>query len=208
MAEERRVLAGFLVVAAGAVLSLAISATFIFTGLLQTQFEAFFEATEGQLPPGLQENFVALTGVSSLVLSVLWPFVIWARGLARHAARHTVFRWRGISFGYVRRRWGGVPSVRALYAGIRPLQAIQVSLDPTGAAASILGLLSSLISLAFFVWFVVLVVIGAAQARNISYGESTGSCAISCAGCFGIIIGIVVILGVIISIVAGAAGSQ
>ena len=89
-----------------------------------------------------------------------------------------------------------------------PLQALQVTLDPTGVAASILGLLGSLLSLVFLAWFVVLVVIGAAQARNIGYGESTGSCAISCAGCLGLIIGVVVVLGVIISIVAGAAGSQ
>ena len=78
VAEERRVLAGFLVVAVGAALSLIVSATFIFTGLLQTQFETFFEATEGQIPPELRENFVALTGVSSVVLAVVWPFVIWA----------------------------------------------------------------------------------------------------------------------------------
>lgn len=208
VAEGRRVLAGFLVVAAGAVLGLAISATFIFTGLLQTQFETFFEATEGQLPPDLRENFVALTGVSSLVLSVLWPFVIWAVV--------------SLVMQLVTRFFGGEGPLSATFAAVgvaylpyvlstlvsAPLQVLQVSLDPTSAAASILGLLSSLISLAFLAWFVVLVVIGAAQARNISYGESTGSCAISCAGCLGIIIGVVVILGVIISIVAGAAGSQ
>ncbi|MDP8939047.1 MAG: hypothetical protein M3N10_01905 [Actinomycetota bacterium] len=70
-----------------------------------------------------------------------------------------------------------------------------------------LGLLSVLLSLAFLIWFVALVVIGAAQARNIGYGESTGSCAISCAGCLGLIIGGVVIVAVMVSVVAGAAGS-
>lgn len=207
-AEERRTLAGFLVVASGAVLSLAISATFIFTGLLQTQFEEFFEATQGQLPPGFRENFVALTGVSSIVLSVLWPFVIWA----------TV----SLVMQLVTRFFGGEGPLSAMFAAVgvayvpyvistlvsAPLQVLQVSLEPASATASILGLLSSLLSLAFLVWFAVLVVIGAAQARGIGYGESTGSCAISCAGCLGSIIGVVVIVGVIISIVAGAAGPQ
>ncbi|HZY66596.1 MAG TPA: hypothetical protein VFE21_12080 [Rubrobacteraceae bacterium] len=70
-----------------------------------------------------------------------------------------------------------------------------------------LGLLSALLSLAFLIWFVALVVIGTAQARNIGYGESTGSCAISCAGCLGLIIGGVVIVAVMVSVVVGAAGS-
>ena len=206
MAEERRVLAGFLVVAAGAVLSLVVSAIFIFTGLLQTQFETFFEATESQIPPELRENFVALTGVSSVVLAVVWPFVIWAVV--------------SLLMQLVTRFFGGEGPLSAMFAVVgvaylpyvvstlvsAPLQVVQVSLDPTGAAASVLGLLGSLLSLAFLVWFVVLVVIGAAQARNIGYGESTGSCAISCAGCLGLIIGVVVVLGVVISVVAGASG--
>lgn len=56
VAEGRRVLAGFLVVATGAALGLITSAIFVFTGLLQTQFEAFFEATQGQFPPGFRET--------------------------------------------------------------------------------------------------------------------------------------------------------
>lgn len=208
VAEGRRVLAGFLVVAAGAVLSLISSAIFIFTGLLQTQFEAFFEATQGQLPPELQENFVALTGVSSLILAVLWPFVIWVVV--------------SLVMQLVTRFFGGEGPLSAMFAAVgvaylpyvlstlvsTPLQTLQVALDPTSVAAGILGLLGGLLSIVFLAWFVVLVVIGAAQARNISYGESTGSCAISCGGCLGLIIGVVVVLGVVVSIIAGAAGSQ
>ena len=92
VAAERKVLAGFLVVAAGAALGLITSAIFIITGLLQTQFETFFEATQGQLPPELRENFVSLTGVFSLITAVLWPFVILGRGLVAHAARYALFR--------------------------------------------------------------------------------------------------------------------
>ena len=208
VAEGRRVLAGFLVVAAGAALSLISSAIFIFTGLLQTQFETFFEATQGQLPPDLRENFVALTGVSSLIFAVLGPFVIWAVV--------------SLVMQLVTRFFGGEGPLSAMFAAIgvaylpyvistlisAPLQAIQVTLDPTSVVAQILGLASGLLSVVFLVWFVVLVVIGAAQARNISYGESTGSCAISCAGCLGLIIGVVVVLAVVASLIAGTASPQ
>ena len=208
VAEGRRVLAGFLVVATGAALGLITSAIFVFTGLLQTQFEAFFEATQGQFPPGFRENFVALTGVSSIVFSVLWPFVLWVVV--------------SLVMQLVTRFFGGEGPLSAMFAAVgvaylpyvlstlvsAPVQAAQVTLDPTGAVAQLLGLLSALLSLAFLIWFVALVVIGAAQARNIGYGESTGSCAISCAGCLGLIIGGVVIVAVVVPVVAGAAGSQ
>lgn len=208
VAEGRRMLSGFLVVATGAILGLVTSAIFIFTGLLQTQFEAFFEATEGQIPQDLRENFVALTRVSSIILAVLWPFVLWAVV--------------SLVMQLVTRFFGGEGPLSAMFAAIgvaylpyvlstlvsAPLQALQVALDPTSAAASILGLLSGLLSLVFLAWFVVLVVVGAAQARNISYGESTGSCAISCAGCLGLIIGGAVLVAVVVSVIASAAGSQ
>ncbi|CAN5551630.1 hypothetical protein BH24ACT22_BH24ACT22_16230 [soil metagenome] len=208
VAEDRRVLSGFLVVAAGAVLSLLISAIFIFTGHLQTQIEAFFRATEGQIPPELQENFAALTGVLSLIYAVLWPFAIWVS--------------ISLIMQLVTRFFGGEGPLSAMFAVVgvaylpyvlstlvsTPIQALQATLDPTGAAASILGLLGGLLSLVFLAWFMVLVVVGAALARNIGYGESTGSCAISCAGCLGLIIGVVIILGIVVSVFAGAAGSQ
>lgn len=207
VAEGRRTLAGFLVVAAGAALGLITSAIFIFTGLLQTQFGGIFETTEGQIPPELRENFVAFTGISSLVFSVLWPFVLWAVVT--------------LVMQLVTRFFGGEGPLSAMFAAIgvaylplvisalisAPLQALQVALGPTSTASQILGLLGGLLSIAFLIWFVALVVIGAAQARNISYGESTGSCAISCAGCFGLIIGVVVVLALVVSVLAGAAGS-
>lgn len=208
VAEGRHVLSGFLVVAAGAVLGLITSAIFIFTGHLQTQFEAFFSATEGQIPPELQENFVALTGVSSLVLAVLWPFVIWVSVSLIMQLVTRFFRGEGpLSAMFAVVGVAYLPYVLSTLIST-PIQALQATLDPTGAAASILGLLGGLLSLGFLVWFVVLVVIGAALARNIGYGESTGSCAISCAGCFGLIIGVVIVLAIVVSVVAGAAGSQ
>lgn len=208
VAEGRRVLSGFLVVAAGAALGLVTSAVFIFSGLLQTQFEEFFEATQGQFPPAFRENFVELIGIFSIVFSLLWPFALWVVAT--------------LVMQLITRFFGGEGPLSAMFAVVgvaympyvlstlvsAPLQALQVTLDPTGATAQLLGVLSALLSIAFLLWFIVLVVIGAAQARNISYGESTGSCAISCAGCLGLIIGGAVVLAVVISVIASAAGSQ
>ena len=44
-------------------------------------------------------------------------------------------------------------------------------------------------------WFVVLVVIGASQARGPDHVESAGSCAVSCVGCAGLIILVVIVVG-------------
>ena len=74
-------------------------------------------------------------------------------------------------------------------------------------ATTILGLLSFLLWLAALVWFVVLVVIGAAFARRVGYGESAGSCAISCAGLVGLILVVVVIVAVVVAAIVGAVGS-
>ena len=60
---------------------------------------------------------------------------------------------------------------------------------PVGAALDYLVFLASI---GFSLWYVVLVVVGAACARNIGYGESAGSCALSCVGLVILIIVVVV----------------
>lgn len=206
-AEDRKTLAGFLVVATGAIIGLITSAIFVFSGLMETQFEAIFEAGQGQLPPALRENFAAIAVISSILLSVLWPFVLWAlvslvmqlvtRFFGGEGPLSAMFAVIGVAY---------LPYVLSALVSV-PIQALQMTIDPMSAAAQLLGILSGLLSMAFLAWFAILVVIGAAQARNISYGESTGSCAISCAGCIGLIIGAVVVLAVVASVIA-AAGSQ
>jgi hypothetical protein len=99
-----------------------------------------------------------------------------------------------------------MPSVVSALIGI-PIAGLIALIGPTGTVAVVLLGISSLIGLVAFLWSVVLIVIGAAQARNIGYGESAGSCAISCAGCFGLIIGGALLVVLAISVIAGAAGS-
>jgi hypothetical protein len=110
----------------------------------------------------------------------------------------------------------GVAQVPFLVSAIisLPIVGLQIVLGPPDSASenpvsSLLGLLSSLLGLAFFIWFAVLVVIGTALARRVSYGQSTGSCAISCAGLIGLLLVVtvvVVVLIVAIIVVANPSG--
>ena len=54
-------------------------------------------------------------------------------------------------------------------------------------------------------WYVVLVGIGAAQARHLGYAESAGSCAVSCVGCAGLIILVVIVVGLGAALLIGPA---
>lgn len=207
VAEERRVLLGFGVVALYAALGLVGGGIATLGGLTQAQF-----GTGGaELPPEFQD-FLVYAGVFSLVLAVLQPFVLWllVSGLMQ----------------LVTRFFGGTDPFSAMLAvvGIAqvplaisalvniPVVGLQILLgspDPSSEnpAITILGLLSGLLGLAFLVWFAALVVIGAAFARRVSYGQSAGSCAISCAGCAGLILIVVVVIVVVIVAVVGAAGA-
>lgn len=200
MAAERNVLAGFVVTAVYAALSLAAAAVSVLGGVTRAQFG-------GQPPPGVLESIVRVTEVATLVLSVLAPFVWW---IAVSLVMQFVTRFFGGE--------GPLPAMLAVVgvAGV-PLAlgvlfqtigtGLQVALGVESTAGTVAGLLGGLVALATLVWHVVLVVIGASLARRIGYGESAGSCAVSCAGCFGLIILVAVVL-VGIGVLVGAAAPR
>ena len=202
VAEERRVLAGFAVTALYAVLSVVASALALFGGLTEAQF-----GTGGApVPPEIRDLLVPFS-VLALVFAAVWPFVFW---LVVSGVMHLVTRFFGgagpFSATLAAVGVAGVPLV--IYAALQiPATGLQVVLGPENAAATILGLLVSLLGLAALLWFAALAVVGAALARRISYGESAGSCAISCAGCAGLILLVGAALAVLVALVAGAAGS-
>lgn len=207
VAEERRVLLGFGVVALYAALGLVGGGIAIFGGLTQAQFES----GGAELPPGF-EDFVAYAGVFALILAVVQPFVLWllVSGLMQLVTRF--FGGTGPFSGML--AVVGVAQVPlAISVLIQiPITGLQVVLGPPDPAsgdpvATILGLLSGLLGLAFLTWFAALVVMGASFARRVGYGQSTGSCAISCAGCAGLILIVIVVIVVVIVAIAGAAGS-
>jgi hypothetical protein len=208
VAEERRVLLGFGVVALYAVLGLAGSAIAVLGGLTQAQFET---GQEQPLLPGF-EDFLAYVGVFSLVSAMIQPFVLWllVSGLMQLVTRF--FGGTG-PFSAMLAVVGvaQVPLVlsAALYIPITGLQVMLGPPDQSGASvATVLGLLSALLGLAFLLWHVALVVIGAASARGVGYGQSAGSCAISCAGCVGLILIVVVVFTVLVAVIVGAAGQS
>ena len=75
------------------------------------------------------------------------------------------------------------------------------------AVSGVLGAIDFLVIIGALGWHVVLVVIGASFARRVGYGQSSGSCAISCVGLAGLVIGLLVVLGVIIALATGGARS-
>ena len=81
----------------------------------------------------------------------------------------------------------GVPIALSTAAGL-VLTSVQAALGAQGTTPTTLGCVGGLRGFAALVWFVVLVVIGASQARGLDYAESAGSCTVSCVGCAGLII--------------------
>jgi len=205
-AEERWVLLAFGIVALYAALNLVGTGLGAFSALEQLR-----SGPQGaELPPEFEEFFTAFF-VFGLVFSVVWPFVSWLliSGLMQLITRF--FGGTGPFSGML--AVVGVAHVpylierliQILLAGLQILLVPDpaTAADPTtggGLAATLLGLLSFLLWLAALVWFVILVVIGAAFARRVGYGESAGSCAISCAG----IVGLILIVGVVLAVVVAA----
>jgi len=204
-AAQRRVLAGFVVTAVYAALSLAAAAAAVFGGVTRAQFEG--RPTAPGLPPDLLENIAVVTEVATLVISALAPFVWWiAVSLVMQLATHFFGGSGPFSAMLAAVGVAGVPLalgslVQALATGL------QVALGVDSTAGVTVGLLGGLFTLVALVWHVVLVVIGAALARRIGYGESAGSCAVSCVGCLGLIILVAVVL-VGIGILVGASAPQ
>lgn len=211
-AEERWVLLAFGIVALYAALSLVGTSLGTFGAL--EQLRSGPQAAE--LPPEF-EGFFTYIFVFTLIFSVVWPFFSWLliSGLMQLVTRF--FGGTGPFPGMLAVIGvAHVPSIVERVVQI-PLSGLQILLaadpaaaDPTtggGLAATILTLLSLLLWLAAFVWFVVLVVIGAAPARRVGYGESAGSCAISCAGTLGLILVVGVVLAVVVAALIGVVGS-
>jgi hypothetical protein len=194
VAEERRAHPGLVVVALNAVLSLILSAAFVLGGATRRSVEQQF--AQPGLPPGSRETLVGAPEVGTPVLAALSPFAIW---LVVSLLMHLATRLFG-GTGPLSSMLGVVGVAQAplvvgsvLGAVLSGLQLLAGAGTPVGAA---LDYLVFLVSLGFSLWHVVLVVIGAALARNIGYGESAGSCALSCVGLVVLIIMVVIVAAI------------
>lgn len=205
VAEERRVLLAFGIVALSAILGLVSVLLQVFGGLTQVQ------AQQQPGAPGLGD-FQTYFDVFALVSAVVSPFAYWLviAGLMQLITRF--FGGSGPFSGML--AVVGVAQVTLVISGLIgiPLISLQIALgeppDPTAGspAGTILFSLSILLGLAFLLWYAALVVIGAAFARRVGYGQSAGSCAISCTGLVGLILILVVGFFVLVFVLVGAAG--
>ena len=205
VAQERRVLLGFGVTAMYAALSLVSVALSMYGGDFTERLGP--RTLPPDFPPELLRGLEVGLSVGLPIFTVLSAFAWWV----------------GISLimQLITRFFGGTGPLSGMFAAVGvasvpfvisaaiqlPITGLQVALGPGNAAAPALGLLGALINLGALLWHAALVVIGAALARRIGYGESAGSCAISCAGCFGLIIVLAVAIVAVAAIVAGASGS-
>ena len=208
VAEERRVLLGFSIVALYAALQLFIEVMGILGGATVSTFDP--ENFSG-LPPEFVEGFSQVGKVVSIISAVLSRFIGW-----------TVV---SLLMQLVTRFFGGTGPLSGMFAAVGvaavplviastvelPVTGLQVVLGPDSTGATLIDALVGLLFVAAYAWNIVLVVIGAAFARRIGYGESAGSCAISCAGCAGLILIVGVFFGVLVAVllqVAGSAGAS
>ncbi len=187
---EHRALPGLVVVALNAALGLILSGAFVLAGATRRSVERRF--AQPGIPQGSLETLVGVAEVGTLVLAALSPFAAWlVVSLLMHPAT---------------RPFGGTGPLSSMLGVVGVAQAPLVGGGVLGAALSGLRLLAGagtpvgavldylvfLASLGFSLWYVVLVVIGAALARNIGYGESACSCALSCVGLVVLIIMVVI----------------
>jgi hypothetical protein len=192
IAAQRDVLAGFVVTAVYAALSLATAAASVFAGVTRAQFAG--QPAPPGLPPGALESLVRATEVATLVLSVLTPFVWWVAVSLVMQLVTRFFNGEGpLSAMMAVVGVAGAPlALGALFQLLGT--GLQAALGLESIAGTLAGLVGGLVALGTLVWHVVLVVVGAALARRIGYGESAGSCAVSCAGCLALIILVAVVL--------------
>lgn len=196
-------LAGFVVTAIYAALSLAAAAVAVLGGVTRAQFPQRPAGAPG-LPP---EVLVEVAEVVTLAFSVLSPFVWWISVSLVMQLATRLFGGRGpLPAMFAAVGVAGVPLALGSLAQVLAT-GLQVALGVVSTAGMVAGLLGGLLALGTFVWHAVLVVVGAALARRIGYGEAAGSCAVSCVGCLGLIILVAVVM-VGIGILVGATAPQ
>lgn len=193
VAEGRRAFPGFVMVALYAALGLVVSTAFVLAGVTRRQIEQ--QPRQG-LPPGFRDAMVRATEIGTPIFAALTPFLLWIPVSLLMQLATRFFGGTGplaSMLGVV-----GVAQAPFLVSGVLAalLTGLQLLVGVGTPVGVTLGYLVSLIGVAVLVWYVVLVAIGAALARNIGYGESAGSCAISCAGLGVLLVLVVVVAGI------------
>ena len=200
---ERKAALGFGVVLAWALVSLVSAVILVFTGLDVGQISSGIQG----LPEGAVEGLVTVTQITVPILSALYPFVWWA---IISLVMHLVTRFFGgsgpLSGTFAVVGLACVPFVISSLVSI-PVTGLQAVAGPQSAVSGIFGAINFLVGIVAFGWHIVLVIVGASFARRVGYGQSSGSCAISCVGLAGLLIAISIAVGLIIVLASGGAGA-
>jgi hypothetical protein len=204
---------GLVVIALWTVVSLLAAGLGLLLGGFASPEQVLDNLPPGTLPAGVDqrsmEGLVVVFKVVGIGLRSLLPFVYWP---VLTLVMYLVTRFFGGESG-LSRMFGamGVACVPFVISGLVQLpimgaQAALASGGEPGTASVALGAVGSLLNLAFLIWHVVLVIVGAAVARRISYGRSGGSCAIGCAAVIGIPILLLIVFGLLLAVFGGAGG--
>ncbi len=190
VSAEHRALPGLVVVAFNAALGLILSGAFVLGGATRRSVERQF--AQPGIPQESLETLVGVAEAGTLVLAALSPFAVWlVVSLLMHPATRPFGGTGPLSsmLGVVGVAQAPLVVGGVLGAALSGLRLLADAGTPVGAALDYLVFLASL---GFSLWYVVLVVVGGALARNIGYAESAGSCALSCVGLVVLIIVVVI----------------
>lgn len=203
VARERRIAAGFGVVALAAIFGLISSVISVFSGAATSQINP---QDFPEVPPDVLNNIATAFQVGLPIVMMISPFVWWlivtlvmqliTRFFGGSGSISAMFATMGVAY---------VPSLISAAIGI-PVAGILAVVGSQGVIATIIGLVNFVLSLGFLVWYVALVIIGASFAREITYGQSGGSCAISCVGCGGLVL-VAAIALVVIGVTVSSSGA-
>lgn len=200
---------GLVVIVLWVVVSLLASGLGLILGGFTPPEEIIDSLPPGSVPAELDEQslerFITGFQVFGIGLRVFWPFLYWP---VLTLVMHLITRFFG-GEGALSGMFGamGVACVPFVISGLLQLPIIgaQAALNG-GSVSQALGLAGGLLNVAFVIWHVVLAVIGAAVARQLSYGRSSGSCAISCATVIGVPILLLLVLAVVLAVAGGGGG--
>lgn len=199
---------GLIVIVLWTVVSLLAAGLGILLGGFASPEEILDSLPPGAVPAEVEDQSLerAIAGfqIAGIVLRSLWPFLYWP---ILTLVMHLITRFFG-GEGALSGMFGamGVACVPFVIAGLLqlPITGAQAALGDGGTAGSVLGLVGGLLNLGALIWHVALVVVGAAVARQLSYGRSSGSCAVSCATVVGVPLLLLIVLSVVLALVGGA----
>lgn len=205
-ASERGAKPGLVVIVLWVLVSLLASGLGLILGGFTPPEEIIDGLPPGSVPAELDEqsleSFITGFQIFGIGLRAFWPFLYWP---ILTLVMHLITRFFG-GEGSLSGMFGamGVACVPFVISGLvqLPITGVQAALGG-GSVSQALGLVGGLLSVAFVGWHVVLAVIGAAVARQLSYGRSSGSCAISCATVIGVPVLLLLMLSVVLALVGG-----